>query len=132
MPTSVMTMTEMPQGRQIRGSPKNLLASSNPSKLDCRHHTTIIAARHTALAALTSSRCLTQVSYTGAQQQQQRQQQRQQQQQQQQKFGASKDVGSICEQMLKVEGNCTCIPVSKLMQRATGTLSEPDTLKQAM
>ena len=30
-----MTMTEMPQGRQIRGSLKNLLASSRPNKLDC-------------------------------------------------------------------------------------------------
>ena len=36
MLTSVMTMTEMPHGRQIRGSPKNLLASNKPSKLDCR------------------------------------------------------------------------------------------------
>ena len=38
--TNVMTMTEMPQGRQIRGSLKNLLASSKPNKLDCIHQDT--------------------------------------------------------------------------------------------
>ena len=28
-------MTEMPHGRQIKGSLKNLLARSSPNKLDC-------------------------------------------------------------------------------------------------
>ena len=35
--TSVMAMTEMPQGRHIKGSCKNLLARSSPNKLDCVH-----------------------------------------------------------------------------------------------
>ena len=120
MPTSVMTMTEMPHGKQIRGSPKNLLARSNPSKLDCRHHTSINSACYAALTALAPSRCLKNVRHAGAQQQQQR------------NFGASQDLCLVCKQMLKVEGSCTCIPVSKLMQRATGTLPEPDTLKRVM
>ena len=30
-------MTEMPHGRQIKGSLKNLLARSSPNKLDCIH-----------------------------------------------------------------------------------------------
>lgn len=45
-PTSVMTMTEMPHGRQIRGSAKNFDARSSPSKLDCRqqaHESTLHA-----------------------------------------------------------------------------------------
>lgn len=37
MLTRVMTMTEMPHGRQIKGSLKNLLARSSPNKLDCIH-----------------------------------------------------------------------------------------------
>lgn len=30
-------MTEMPHGRQIKGSLKNLLARRSPNKLDCMH-----------------------------------------------------------------------------------------------
>ena len=117
MPTKVMTMTEMPQGKQIRGSPKNRLASNNPSKLDCRHHTEIMTAHHAALAELTPSRHENRACRSCS--------------------TATRQLegNSDCRHeggTARLKGSCTCMPVSRLMQRATGTLSEPGEAKRVM
>ena len=118
--TSVMTMTEMPQGRQIRGSLKNLLASSKPNKLDCIHQDTCAQTvaqqvQPHALRLMLVGGQLGKSLSSG--------------------YSASKQCGTVqtaCCELAVVTcmdvQQSTCMPVSKLIQRATGMPSEPGEL----